>query len=39
MNQTFPKHTAVHSLDLIFCRSHDTCNYLNNCTKYACLKY
>ena len=35
MNQVvnFPTHTAGHSLDLIFCRSHDSCNCLINCTK------
>ena len=35
MNQVvnFPTHTAGHSLDLIFCRSHDACNSLINCTK------
>ena len=26
-------HTVGHSLDLIFCRSHDSCNCLINCTK------
>ena len=35
MNQVvnFPTYTAGHSLDLIFCRSHDSCNCLINCTK------
>ena len=35
MNQVvhFPTHTAGNSLDLIFCRSHDSCNCLINCTK------
>ena len=35
MNQVIncPTHTAGHSLDLIFCRSHESCNCLINCTK------
>ena len=39
MNQVvnFPTHTAGHSLDLIFCRSHDSCNCLIYYTKFDLL--
>ena len=35
MNQVvhFPTHTAGYTLDLIFCRSHDSCNCLIKCAK------
>ena len=32
-------HTAGNSLDLMFCRSHDSCNCLINCTKSDLLTY